>query len=276
MWVCESGTDLDLAAVRARLYQHGIVILRGSHYGPQELLRLATLFGRLVPYLQEHYRHPEFPEIFVSRGGAAGSAGVGVPRTGQFWHSDTSFYENPALLTLIAPQVVHDSDRRETWFVNLADVFDVLPANLKRPLEAGVFFRHSGRMRYKLRPEDVGYDITEVLSKVDRACPPVQHPALVSHPVTGRRGIYGSEAFVIGMHGAEQLVEWDVQGYLRTLFSFAKQERFVEKVPWHVGDVVIWDNRFLMHRSGVGEDLSSETMMYRISIDDGLGVGTYA
>jgi len=46
---------------------------------------------------------------------------------------------------------------------------------------------HSGRWKYKERAEDAGHDISEILALIDNVQPPVSHPAVVTHPVTGKR-----------------------------------------------------------------------------------------
>jgi len=52
--------------------------------------------------------------------------------------------------------------------------------------------------------------------------------------------------------------------------SAAETPRFVKEVQWSMGDVIIWDNRFLGHTSGRNEGLEEETMMYRITLQDGM------
>lgn len=62
-------------------------------------------------------------------------------------------------------------------------VYKALPKNLLKEIE-GEEFIHSGRWKYKIRPEDAGIDISEMLEMIDFYAPPVSHPAILEHPYT--------------------------------------------------------------------------------------------
>ena len=57
---------------------------------------------------------------------------------------------------------------------------------------------------------------------------------------------------------------------LGEIFDFAESDRFVREVQWSMGDIIIWDNRFLQHSSARNPGPEEETMMFRITLQDGM------
>jgi taurine dioxygenase len=124
---------------------------------------------------------------------------------------------------------------------------------------------HSGRWRYKVRAQDIGMDIFEILQMIDSIAPPVLHPGVIEHPYTGEKGLYATRGFTIGIYG------WSLDDSARMLseiFDFAETDRFIREVHWSMGDIIIWDNRFLAHGSGRSTGPEEPTMMHRITLKD--------
>jgi taurine dioxygenase len=146
----------------------------------------------------------------------------------------------------------------------MAEVYSALPQATKDRL-AGAELLHSGRYRYKVRPENVGFDIFEILQAIDSVAPPVRHPAVIEHPYTGEKVLYANRGFTLGI--ADRSLD-DSASLLTQIFDFAETDRFVREVRWSMGDIIIWDNRFLAHTSGRNSGSEEETMMYRITLRD--------
>ena len=164
------------------------------------------------------------------------------------------------------PKVLPTVAARSTRFIDMAEVYAALPQATKDRL-AGTQFLHSGRMRFKVRPDCVGLDMFEILSLIDQATPPVTHPGVIEHPYTKEKVIYGNRGFTMGIAN-RSLDEW--ASLLGEIFDFAETDRFVREVQWSMGDIIIWDNRFLQHSSGRNPGPEEETMMYRITLQDGM------
>jgi taurine dioxygenase len=246
------------------LYRHRLIVLKDQTLTDQQYCGFAERFGFPVPYLQENYRHPDFPLIFVSSNVKRDGKQIGVPRTGGYWHSDTSFEREPKVITMLMPKVLPQTSPRSTRFIDMAEVYAALPQATRDRL-AGAQLSHSGRWRYKVRPQDIGMDIFEILQMIDSVAPPVLHPAVIEHPYTREKVLYANRGFTIGIAG------WsldDSAKLLREIFDFAETERFIREVRWSMGDIIIWDNRFLAHSSGRNAGPEEETMMYRITLKD--------
>jgi taurine dioxygenase len=259
-------TKSQLKQLRDLLYKNRLIVLKDQNLDEQAYCDFAKRVGNPVPYLQDNYHHPEFPLIFVSSNVKSEGKQIGVARTGGYWHSDTSFEPDPKFITMLMPKVLPKTAARSTRFIDMAEVYAALPQETKDRLE-GTQFLHSGRMRFKIRPDCIGYDIFEILSMIDQATPPSKHPGVIVHPYTKEKVIYGNRGFTQGI--ANRSLD-ESAALLREVFDFAETDRFIREVQWSMGDVIIWDNRFLQHSSGRNPGPEEETMMYRITLQDGM------
>ena len=126
----------------------------------------------------------------------------------------------------------------DTQFANMVLAYEALTDGMKERL-AGMRAIHSweaSRVASGSRPA------TEA-EKRER--PPVSHPIVRTHPETGEKALY------IGNHagGIEGLGEDDGRALLAELLAHATQRQFVYTHHWRPGDLVIWDNRALLHRA---------------------------
>ena len=94
---------------------------------------------------------------------------------------------------------------------------------------------------------------------------PSRHPAVIEHPYTKEKVLYANRGFTIGI--ADRSLD-ESANLLKEIFDFAETDQFVREVRWSMGDIIIWDNRFLSHTSGRNSGPEEETMMYRITLRD--------
>jgi taurine dioxygenase len=265
----------SIEQIKDLLYKNKIVIFKDQQLSEQQLCDLSMAFGNAVPYLQSNYHHPQYPLIFVSSNVKKDGQSIGVPRTGGYWHSDTAFMEQPIPLTLLYPQIIPKNSRRTTLFIDLQRAYAAMPQDMQQRLAEAQLI-HSGKWKYKVRKEDVGLDISEILGLIHKVQPPVSHPAVITHPVTQEKVLYATRGFTVGIKG------WDTDSanaFLEEVFAFVEQPQFIEEFQWQLGDIILWDNRFFAHKAGrlalandpVGGDINTEeeTLVYRIIINDG-------
>jgi taurine dioxygenase len=214
------------------------------------------------------YHHPEEKEIFVSSN-VGGKDRVGVPKTGQCWHFDYQFMPRPFGLTLVYPQVIPDRDRG-TYFIDMAKAHDGLSDATKSTLDR-TYARHSPRRHFKIRPSDVYRPVHELLDEIESETPEVTHPAVFEHPATGERILYISEGLTCALEADGADLDHDV---LRSLLRHSGQldpsfrhER-IHLQFLHKGDLLIWDNRALVHRAR-HTATDEPAVSYRITVHDG-------
>ncbi|MGV0770282.1 (3R)-3-[(carboxymethyl)amino]fatty acid oxygenase/decarboxylase [Mycobacterium syngnathidarum] len=264
--------DITQEEIREIVYQHKLVVLKDVHPAPDEFLRLGRIVGDVVTYYEPIYHHKDHPEIFVS----STEEGHGVPRTGAFWHIDYMFMPEPFAFSMVVPLAVPGSDRG-TYFIDLNKVWEALPETV-RELVRGTFATHDPRRHIKIRPHDVYKPIGEVWDEVSRTTPPITWPTVIRHPKTGQEILY------ICASGTTKIE--DRRGnmldpaVLRQLMTATGQldpdftSPFIHTQHYEVGDVVLWDNRVLMHRAKHGTTSGTLTT-HRLTMLDGLKTPGY-
>ena len=172
----------------------------------------------------------------------------------RLWHSDSSFKRVPAMASLLSGREV-PPEGGETEYADLRAAWDALPAERKRGLDALVA-EHSFVYSRGL----IGYD---QFTEAERAeVPPVTQAVVRMHPATGRKSLYlGSHAsHIIGRPLEEG------RALLKDLLEFATQPQFVYRHVWKHHDLVMWDNRCVLHRGRPWAEQRHRRVMHRTTV----------
>jgi alpha-ketoglutarate-dependent 2,4-dichlorophenoxyacetate dioxygenase len=171
----------------------------------------------------------------------------------RLWHSDASFRAIGAGYTLLHSRVV-PTKGANTEFADMRAAYDALDDATKAQAE-DLLTEHS----ITFSREQIGFEVkTEDAEKVR----PVRHRLVVTHPVTGRKSLYLSSH--IG-----GIVGWPIpeaRAFIRDLTEHATQPQFVYSHKWRVNEMVMWDNRTVMHRATRFNDLKELRDLRRTSI----------
>ena len=259
-----SATAASAAEIRAAVHEHKLVIIKGdAPMSAGDYVVFGGKLGTMMVYPSDNYHHPEHPEIFVSN--TFPDKTVGMARTGYYWHTDGSWDQEPFSLTMLAPQQFAGEGDRRTEYIDAERALESLDA-ATRELLPNMRIVHGANGFYKVRERDVlaTKDLNDLDEYTFRGCPGAVHPAVITHPVTGRQSIYlGDFAMsVVGMSIAYN------NRFMNHLRQQLYRPELVTSIKWNLGDVILWDNRTLLHRSGpVPKGVVA--MAYRISIYDG-------
>jgi len=222
----------------------GLLVARGLDPTPREHVELTRVFGEPDIHPMESIRMDGVPEIIelevdltahIDDGDAGDSDGDSVIAE-IAWHADLTYVAEPSrgalLRALDVPPIGGD-----TLWIDMAHVHRVLPAELRRRIE-GLDVVHSLEdPRIAVHDEMIGAAQTSEF-------PPVVHPIVHRHPVSGEPVLNISPAFARGIVG---MSERDSAELLGELTAFATRDEFVHRHRWTPGDVVIWDNWRTMH-----------------------------
>jgi taurine dioxygenase len=153
------------------------------------------------------------------------------------WHTDKPYYKEPPLLTTLYA-VELPPEGGDTEFANTAMAYAALPEATRARI-AGL--RVVFRWEHGRRP---GYYANDL--------PPVDHPLVRTDPETGEKALY------LGHHAMRILGLPDAEGaaLLDELLRHATRPGFVYAHRWRVGDLVMWDNRCLLHRAVANYDMT--------------------
>jgi alpha-ketoglutarate-dependent 2,4-dichlorophenoxyacetate dioxygenase len=173
----------------------------------------------------------------------------------RLWHTDSS-YKRPAAKFSALACYARPSWGGETEFCDLRAAYDSLPEALRREAE-GRFAEHWVHHSRST----LGFEPTA--DEIKAAMDPVTWPLVRTHSGSGRKLVYiGSHARrVVGLSLPEGRI------LLRDLLEHATQPRFTYKHAWRVGDIVMWDNRAVLHR-GCRYDVAEPRDMRRVTCED--------
>lgn len=211
-----------VADLRRLLAEHGVIIVRGQHIGNDEFLWFLRSFGPTMFTVGET-PVPGYPDLNVIT-----NIGRSTPPRSTF-HTDTSYVRKPPAYTALRAVTVPECGGH-TLFTNQYSAYATLPAAVRKQL--------SGRtIRHVVTGLQLGPD--EETTAV--------HPIFRIHPISGRTYLYMSTpkrcAEVSGMapHVAVDMVDY--------LFEHSTRDNNVYRHEWAPGDVVMWDNRCVLHRA---------------------------
>lgn len=160
-----------------------------------------------------------------------------------FWHTDKSYHAVPSLLTMLHAIEV-PPEGGDTMFANMVMAYDALSDEEKRSLEGlrAVHSWEASRLNTGNKP---------ATEEQKRERPPVSHPLVRTH-ADARKSLY------LGMHiGHIEGMDYDEgRALLADLLERATADRFVYRHKWRKGDLVLWDNRVLLHRADRNYDMA--------------------
>lgn len=264
-----TATDAQIADLKQTIYTEKIALVKEQRPSTSAFVALGRRMGEPGAYYEPMYHHPDTELIFVSSNVPKDGQQIGVPKTGKFWHTDYQFMEKPFALTLILPQAV-PSGNRGTYFIDLGKAYEALPTHLKDAVARAKAVQTVRRF-VKIRPEDVYRPVGELLAEIEAKTPAVTHNAVTRHPHTGESILYISEGFTVGLtdeHGKNL-----DDGLLRELLAATGQLDQTFSHPgihlqrFDVGDLLIWDNRSLVHRA-LHTTTPEPTESFRVTVYD--------
>jgi taurine dioxygenase len=235
-------SDETFAAIHAAWMQHLVLRFRGQTLTKEQMLDFSRRFGELdkapinirgTPWIEGYPDLTVMSNITVE-GQPIGSLGYGEA----VWHTDMSYQETtPTGALLYGLEVTKTGG--ETGFISMYQAYETLPADLRAAIE-GKSIKHdasynsAGELRKGFKP------VTD-----PSEAPGAVHPAVVRHPVTGRKALFlgrRPNAYVMGLALA------DSEALLDRLWAHATQPQLAWYQVWKVGDLMMWDNRCTLHR----------------------------
>lgn len=231
------------ATLRQAWSEHGVLVFRRQLLEEDALVRFSEAFGEPDRIVREDWASKKQEAIiYISNlldrnGKAIGGLGAGEIT----WHSDQSYQANPATGSFLYGVEIPEG-QGATEFANLRLAYASLPPDLKEQADKawGVF-------SYAYR--SAGYDESpEASAKARAKSPDVLHPLVHRHPAGGWGALYLDPGT---MPGVEGMPDDEGRALIMALQEHATQPQFLYRHEWRMGDLVMWDNGFTLHRRGV-------------------------
>jgi taurine dioxygenase len=271
--------DDELREELVRLWdEHAILLFRNQDIDPKKQIEFSRIFGELEEHPLKATTSAEYPELFMLVNDAEKEKFVTAyyndePIVSRLdWHMDLHYTGKPNRGALLRSVVCAESDGL-TGFGDLAKAYDALDDMTRSLLEkievAYAFSMQRRHMRYvnlegykpgpfsPKKPSDLNYP----------SFPEVAYPAVVTHPVTGRKILEICEQFldrVITPHKAG-LSNDEAIDLLQMLVQHTRKPEFHYFHSWKPGDMILWDNWRAMH-CATGTSPGVERVIHRTTI----------
>jgi taurine dioxygenase len=257
-----TGVDLGRAppALMDRVYAaflaHSVLVVRDQDLTAEQFVAFGERFGAVQAHPVTRNRHPDNERITVlgTNPDAKNPPDRAVLMRGVGWHTDMAYETQPAKATALYAREV-PTVGGDTLFGSMYAAYDALPPSLRARLDplTGAF-KYGGRTAYG----------TEILTDAQRAKPPVHHKVVRVHPETGRKALYVNPYHSLGFVGVERA---ESDALLDAIFAeHLVRPEWEYRHKWRPGDVVIWDNRCLVHSATGDYPLEQRRHIWRVCV----------
>ena len=271
--------DGELAAELVSLWdEHGILLFRNQDVNPQNQIAFSRIFGDLELHPLKATTSQEYPELFMLANDPekekfmTASYG-GKDKVGKLdWHMDLHYTGKPNRGALLRG-VVCASEDGLTGFGDLAKAYDALDEETRTLLsKIEVTYAFSMQRRHMRFVDLEGYEPgpyspTKPADLNYPNFPEVAYPAVVTHPVTGRKVLEICEQFLERIVAPQKagLSNDEAVDLLQRLVEHTRQPQFHYFHQWQPGDMVLWDNWRAMH-CATGTKPGMERVIHRTTI----------
>lgn len=255
-----SGVDLsrDLTgeqrnAIEQALLDHQVLFFRDQPITPQQQARFAANFGDL--HIHPIYPNvPEQPEVLIL------DTAVTDVRDNAIWHTDVTFLPTPALGAVLSAKQVPAYGGDTLWASGIA-AFEALSRPMQMLLD-GLTATHDFTRSFPLeRFGNTAEDLAR-WEETRRKNPPLSHPVIRTHPVSGRKALFVNDGFTTRIN---ELEAGESEAILKLLFAHGTRPEFTLRWRWQANDVAMWDNRVTQHYA-VDDYRPQRRVMHRATI----------
>lgn len=242
-------------ALNQAFVRHGVLVVRDQALEPAQMLAAVELFGTVFQQHNTRFALPECPLIhYISNQDTFADGRRYIP--GEGWHTDHSNDTRPPKATVLHAVKLPDRGG-DTQYANMADAYAALPAAMRARID-GLMAIHVYQSSHSAR-KLMG------LSEANRERVPnaVLHPLVRTHPESGRKAIYINPIRIEGILGMDHK---EALPLLDDLLAHATADRFQYRHRWEPGDLVIWDNRCLLHKANGDYDMAQVRYLYRVML----------
>ncbi len=243
--------DATIAAVERALATHGVLFFRDQTLSPEAQVALGRRFGTLD--VHPAYSREGFPPALAILEHSGEH-----PSLIEEWHTDMTFRACPPLGSILQARVA-PAVGGDTLWSSMHAAWEGLSDRLRRLL-VDMTAVHDFRQGFRHSLATPGG--AERLAAAVAANPPVEHPVVRRHPVTGRPGLFVNPLFTTHLVGVR---EAESRALLDLVHRHATAPEYTVRFRWAPGSVAFWDNRATQHRP-VNDHGAQHRLMHRVTI----------
>ena len=214
--------------------QHGVLFFRDQNLEPKQLLHVAEYFGETMPYplLKGLEGFPDFTVVSKMEHEEVNFGGI--------WHSDTTYLKIPPMASLLYTMEVVEQGG-DTLFANQILAFESLSEPMQRLLSGLTAINTAGNPAIvSTRSERIQDSGSGIQAEQFEA----EHPAVITHPETGKKALFVNRAHT---QGFQELSEKEGKALLDFIFVHQVRTELCCRFKWTPGTLAFWDNRSMQH-----------------------------
>ena len=244
-------------AVYDAFLRYQVLLFPPQDVPPGRQVAFARHFGEVQIHVMNQYHADGFPELYrLSNLDENGNPNGRHPDKGTLaWHTDGSWSRVTGQATIIYGEVMPDTGG-ETHFCDMYGAYERLDPAWKARIADMRAVHNLDFSRTRRHGED------PMTAEQRAAKPPVDHPIVRTHPETGRKCIYlGDHAeYIVGMPYGEG------RALIEELNGLAVHPDLTYEHRWKAGELIVWDNRCVMHRATPYDPATQRRVIRRCTV----------
>ena len=245
--------DVTFSEIHQAFVENEVLVFRDLVISTDDQIRFGKMFGELTvhPFSPNSDKIPELI-IFDNKED-------NPPFGTDIWHSDETFRQCPPLGTCLraldVPEVGGD-----TVFASMSAAYEGLSDRMKNFISGLEAIHDFKPFKQLFDDDDEG---RKELQRFELIYPPVTHPIVRTHPVTGKKSIFVNPQFTIQVKGMNEI---ESRSLLTDLFDLVKIPEYQYRHHWYNNTMVLWDNRSVQHYA-VHDYWPKRRQMERVTVE---------
>ncbi|MEZ7910025.1 MAG: taurine dioxygenase [Pseudomonadales bacterium] len=234
------------------LLEYEVLFFRDQPLEPKDHAQLASMFGE--PQMHEAYPHVEgFPQLTILENDEANPSKI------EMWHTDMTFRASPPLGSILHGVIVPEKGG-DTMFASMSAAFEGLSPAMQ-DFVSGLTAIHDFSFGFQESLNEPGGRDRLAQMVIDN--PPVEHPVVRTHPLSGKKGLFVNSLFTLSI---KELSKKESDSLLALLFNHVVTPEYTCRFQWQPDSIAMWDNRITQHKP-VNDYWPAHRRMQRITID---------
>lgn len=241
-------SDEVFSQVLEALGKHGYLCFPGQKIEAGDLRTFAGRFGTLEINVAGSFQEPGMPEVMILSNIVEDGKPIGIGDAGQDWHTDMSYSDMISFVNVLYGIRIPVRDGKPlggTSFADMYAAYDDLPQDVKDRIE-NLTATHDFNKFWEMMRREKGSTRPPLTPEQRAKKPPVVHPLVLIHPITGRRVLYANPGYAERINELDKAESDELLAYL---FRHQLQPKYQATHRWTPGDLLIWDNICTIHNA---------------------------
>ncbi len=247
-------TDTIKQFLEQVLIEHQVIFFRNQPLTPEQHYAFAKQFGDL-------HIHPIYPNVAEQPEILILDTERNDLRDNALWHTDVSFSTTPPLGSILSAKKIPPLGGDTLWASGTAAYAALSPAI--QHLLKGLTAKHDIAKSFPADRFATNADEQVRFEAALKKNPPVTHPVVRTHPISGLQALFVNEGFTTRIN---ELSESESHALLTFLFQHSQRPDFTVRWRWQQDDVAFWDNRVTFHYA-VDDYRPQHRVMHRATVN---------